>query len=109
MNRLVMTYKILHGNCPDNLQNKFTPRYQISSYPTRNSQNLHLPKPRLEFTKKSFQFTGASAWNEIPQQHRDFSKLLQKRSQTTPQKLRWMGAFWSLGPCDVLGVVLCRS
>ena len=73
--RLVMTHKILHGNCPDNLQNKFMRRSQISSYSTRNSQNLHLPKPRLEFTKKSFQFTGASIWNEIPQQYRDLPAL----------------------------------
>ena len=74
-NRLVMTHKILHGNCPDNLQNKFTQRSQISSYSMRNSQNLHLPKPRLEFTKKSFQFTGAAAWNEIPQKCRDLPSL----------------------------------
>ena len=53
--RLVMTHKILHGNCPDNLENRFMRRSQISSYSTSNSQNLHLPKPRLEFTKKSFQ------------------------------------------------------
>ena len=32
--RLVMTHKILHGNCPDNLQNKFMRRSQISSYST---------------------------------------------------------------------------
>ena len=70
-----MTHKILHGNCPDNLQNKFTRRSQISSYSTRNSHNLHLPKPRLEFTKKSFQFTGATAWNEIPQKYRDLPSL----------------------------------
>ena len=73
--RLIMTHKILHGNCPDNLKNKFMRRSQISSYSTRNSQNLHLPKPRLEFTKKSFQFTGASTWNEIPQQYRDLPSL----------------------------------
>ena len=73
--RLVMTHKILHGNCPDNLRNKFTRRAQISNYSTRNSHNLHLPKPRLEFTKKSFQLTGTTAWNEIPQKYRDLPSL----------------------------------
>ena len=43
--RLVMTNKIFHRNCPDNMQNKFMRRSQLSSYSTRNSQNLHLPKP----------------------------------------------------------------
>ena len=31
------------------------------------------------------------------------SKLLQKVSETTPQELRWVNAFWSLWPRDVLG------
>ena len=65
--RLVMTHKILNGKCPENFQDKFTKRSKVSSYSTRNSQDLHLPKPRLEFTKKSFQFTGAFTWNEIPE------------------------------------------
>ena len=64
---LVMTHKILCGKYPDNLQDKFTKRPQISNFSTRNSRNLHLPKPQLEFTKKnSFQFAGALTWNEIP-------------------------------------------
>ena len=57
---LAMAHKILHGNCTDKLQNKFTTRSQISNYSTETSQNLHLPKLRLGFTKNSFQFTGAS-------------------------------------------------
>ena len=106
--RLVMTHKILHGNCPDNLQNKFTRRSQISNYSTRNSQNLHLPKPRLEFTKKSFQFTGASAWNEIPQQHRDLPSLNCFKKEVK-QLLRSWGGWMRFGPSGLAmfwGVVL---
>ena len=105
-----MTHKILHRNCPENLQNTFTRRSQISSYSTRNSHNLHLPKPRLEFTKKSFQLTGATAWNEILQKYRiTLFKRLQKGSKTTPQELRWVSAFWSPWPRNVSGMVLCGS
>ena len=64
--RLVMTHKILNGKCPENLQDNFAKRPEISSYSTRNSRDLHLPKPRLEFTKNSFQFKGAFTWHEIP-------------------------------------------
>ena len=64
--RLVMTHKILNGKCPENFQDKFTKRSRVSSYSTRNSRDLHLPKPRLEFTKKSFQFTGAFTWKRDP-------------------------------------------
>ena len=70
-----MTHKILYSKCPDNLQDKFTKRSQISRYLTRNSQNLHLPKPRLEFTKNSFQYTGDLTWNKTKEQHRDYPFL----------------------------------
>ena len=45
---LVVADKVLHGKCPDILQDNFTKRSQISSYSTRNSPDLHLPKPQLE-------------------------------------------------------------
>ena len=69
--RLVMKHKILNGKCPENLQDNFAKRPQISSYSTRSNRDLHLPRPRLEFTKNSFQFKGTFTWNEIPQQHRN--------------------------------------
>ena len=56
---LVMAHKVLNGKCQEHLQDKSTKRCQVSSYSARNSQDLHLPKPRLEFTKNSFQFTEA--------------------------------------------------
>ena len=64
--RLVMTHRILNGKCPESFQDKFTRRSKVSSYSTRNSRDLHLPKPRLEFTKKSFQLTGAFTWKRDP-------------------------------------------
>ena len=35
------------------LQDKFTKRSKASNYSTRNNNDLHLPKPRLEFTRKA--------------------------------------------------------
>ena len=90
-----MTHKIHNGKCPENLQDRFAKRSQISSYSTRNSRDLHLPKPRLEFTKNSFQFTRAFTWNEIQQQqHGNYplSSSLQKRNETASEKLRWIVA-----------------
>ena len=61
--RLITTYQINNGLCPENLKNKFTPR--------------SIFRLRLEYCKKSFGYQRASAWNEIPKQIRNlkFTKL----------------------------------
>ena len=73
--RLITTYKINNGLCPENLKNKFTPRSNISRYNTRKIDDFEIPRLRLEYCKKSFGYQGASAWNEIPKQIRDSSSL----------------------------------
>ena len=50
----VMTYKILHGLCPDNLRHKLVERSMVSEYKTRSHRNLQIPKVRLEYAKRSF-------------------------------------------------------
>ena len=62
----VMTYKILHDLCPENLQHKFTERSMISEYRTRNPGNLQIPKVRLEYAIRSFYFSGVKNWNDVP-------------------------------------------
>ena len=54
----VMTYKILHGLCPDYLRHKFIERSMVSEYKTRNHRDLQVPKGRLEYAKRSFYFSG---------------------------------------------------
>ena len=61
----VMTYKILHDLCPENLRHKFTERSMISEYRTRNHGDLQIPKVRLEYAKRSFYFSGVKNWNDI--------------------------------------------
>ena len=66
------------------------PRYSRSqAMPPEIAEVLHLPKIIIEFTKNSFQFTGAFTWNEIPQQqHKTYplSSSLQKGNETAAEK-----------------------
>ena len=50
----VMTYKILHGLCPDNLRHKLVERSMVSEYKTRSHRDLQIPKARLEYAKRGF-------------------------------------------------------
>ena len=59
-------YKIMNGLCPDNLRGRLVTRSQISNYPTRNQLDLDTPRQNLEFSKGSFFYSGAKAWNQIP-------------------------------------------
>jgi len=49
-----MTYKILHGQLPDNLRRKFVERSMISEYGTRNQRDLPIPKVRLDYAREDF-------------------------------------------------------
>ena len=64
--RIVMTYKIVHKLCPDSLLGKYKPRANISSYNTRNCQDLHIPKHRTEHYIKSFHYSALKDWNNTP-------------------------------------------
>ena len=44
---------------------KFTKRSHVSKYETRRANDLKIPRPRLEITKKSFSYKGAKVWNDI--------------------------------------------
>ena len=50
----VMTYKILHGLCPDNLRHKCVERSMVSEYKTRNHRDLQIPKVRLVYAREVF-------------------------------------------------------
>ena len=62
----MMVHKILNEQCPEILKQKFTKRSQVSKYETRRANDLQVPRPRLEITKKSFSYKGAKVWNDIP-------------------------------------------
>ena len=76
----VMTYKILHDLCPENLLHKFTERSMISEYRTRNYGDLQIPKVRLEYAKRSFYFSGVKNWNDIPDNIRERDSIARFRT-----------------------------
>ena len=50
-------------------------RSQISAYETRNFHDISIPKQNLEFSKRSFHYSAAKLWNEIPLQIRNNSSI----------------------------------
>ena len=62
----VKVHQFLNGQYPQALKHTFTIRSQVSKYETRKSDDLRVPRTRLEITKKSFSYTGAKVWNKIP-------------------------------------------
>ena len=55
--------------------NKLAPNYLCNMFTTRTlpfdlcdaSQKLYLPKPRTDYLKHSFSYSGASLWNDLPE------------------------------------------
>ena len=75
-----LIWVFLFKNLPNKakLSRQFAKRMQneVSDFKLfrKYGHSLDLHKPRLEFSKESFQFTGALAWHEtvLQQQHREF-------------------------------------
>ena len=51
--------------CPESLHDKFGERSSISKYDTRNKTDLQIPRLNLDFSRKSFNYTGLKTWNSI--------------------------------------------
>ena len=62
-----LMYKILNDDTAPNLSNSFVRRNaDQTDYHLRNSAtNLTLPKPKREFLKRSFKYSGAMLWNQL--------------------------------------------
>ena len=73
--RNVMAYKIVNRLCPENLFDKYLPRSSVSSYNTRNSKDLQIPRCRTEFFKKSFHYASLKVWNDTPSTIRELPTL----------------------------------
>ena len=65
--KATLMYKILNDYSAPNLKKLLKRRNSLqTSYDLRNSQNdLDLPKPRREFLKKSFKYSGSRLWNNL--------------------------------------------
>ena len=77
-------HKILNEQCPEILKQKFTKRSQVSKYEARRANDLRVPRPRLEITKKSFSYKGAKVCNYIPNNIRNMKSaaLFKKQVRT---------------------------
>ena len=65
--KATMMYKILNGQAPEYLREKFSYVCQRHSHSLRNADvNLILPRPNTEYGKKCFSYSGAALWNCIP-------------------------------------------
>ena len=73
--RNVMAYKIIHKLYPNSFLEKYKPRSSFSSYNTRNSQNLQIPKHRTERYKKSFHYSALKEWNNTPRDIRELPTI----------------------------------
>ena len=61
-----MMFKSLNGLAPGYLQDLFSERN--TDYDLRDSfRNLNLPKPRTDYLKRSFGYSGALLWNSLPE------------------------------------------
>ena len=52
-----------------------TCRSQVSNCQARYSDKLQIIRPRLELTRKSFCFSGAKSWNDLPKNIREISHM----------------------------------
>ena len=73
--RSVLMFKMINKICPKSLHNKFAERSTISKYDTRNKTDLQIPRLNLDFSRKSFTYTGLKTWNSIPTYIRESSTL----------------------------------
>ena len=74
-NKGILLHKALYNMCPEYIPNMF--KFQSSSYGLRSSSNqqLSIPKHNNELFKKSFQYSGAIIWNNLPLSIRTASTL----------------------------------
>ena len=71
-----LVFKILNGKAPTYLQDLFSVRG--TGHNIRNSEmRLNVPRPRTDYMKKSFCYSGAVLFNSLPQNIRKCQSLPQ--------------------------------
>ena len=72
--KALIMFKTIHKLAPDYLHQLFTPRR--AEYNLRNLEGkLALPKPHTNYLKRSFSYSGALLWNNLPQKMRDADSI----------------------------------
>jgi len=78
----VLVYMSINNLAPSYLNDKFQLSNTTHNRILRSSNNneLHIPKPRLEFYRKSLSYSGPKIWNSIPLNIREATSLQQFKS-----------------------------
>ena len=75
-----LMFKTLNDQSPEYLKGLFKPF--STDYGLRNSDNkLALPKPRTDFLKRSFCYSGAHLWNSLPSNARAIRSFTNFRNE----------------------------
>ena len=75
-----MMFKSLNEQAPVYLQNLFHER--STDYDLRNSfHKLTLPRPRTNYLKRSFSYSGALLWNSLPENVREIKSVRKFKEQ----------------------------
>ena len=71
----ILMFKVLNNDAPGylNVFSHVQSRYALRS---TAANNLNVPKPNLECFRRSFSFSGASAWNQLPTNVKSAQSLL---------------------------------
>ena len=88
--RLLIMHKTLNELAPEYLQCLFTQRH-FNGYNLRNLEGkLSLPKPNSNYLKRSFCYSGACLWNNLPQDLKSVGSIGQfKRGIKNSRYLRY--------------------
>ena len=78
--KAIMMFKSLNGLAPVYLQDLFSERN--TDYDLRDSfRKLNLPKPRTDYLKRSFGYSGALLWNSLPENIRAIRSIGQFKKE----------------------------
>ena len=62
-----MVHKSLYGLAPDCWRSMFVNRSLVANYSLRDTEGkLAIPKPRTDYLRNSFSYSGAVLWNTLP-------------------------------------------
>ena len=77
-------HKCIHKRGPTYLHEKFIKQCDMGDSRTRGASKLYLHRPKTDFYKNSFEYSGAKLWNSLPDSVRNvtsrlgFSRALQR-------------------------------
>jgi len=77
--KTILMYETLRDMTTDYLRSRFVYRDNVSAYHTNTK--LVLPQPRADYLKRSFSYSGAQLWNNLPMDLRQASSLTDFKSK----------------------------